>query len=77
MHIRDTPQFQPDRLYLAAKEAGMTQQAIAFALGSSMRAVQKWFLGESVPGGAKLVALARLLQREPDWFFTDDEERAA
>lgn len=77
MHIRDTPQFQPARLYLAAKEAEMTQQQIAFALGASMRSVQKWFLGESVPGGGKLIALARLLKRDPDWFFDDEEEKAA
>jgi transcriptional regulator with XRE-family HTH domain len=64
-----TPIFQPRRLYAAAKEAGLTQQDIAMRLGMSMRAVQKWFLGESTPGGDKLIALARLLHIEPAALF--------
>lgn len=76
MHTEATPHFRPDRLYAAAAEADLTQQAIATRLEMSMRAVQKWFLGESVPGGGKLIALARLLDREPGWFF-DSEEKAA
>lgn len=77
MHIEPTPVFRTDRLRAAASERELTQQAVAMRLEMSMRAVQKWFLGESVPGGAKLIALARLLGRDPEWFFEHETEEAA
>lgn len=73
MHIPATPAFRPDHLRVAAAAKGLTQQEVAIRLGMSMRAVQKWFLGESVPGGGKLIALARLLDQEPEWFFEEEE----
>lgn len=77
MHIEATPHFSPSRLRAATTAANMTQQDVAMRLGASMRGVQKWFLGEAEPKGGKLIALARLLDREPDWFFTDEAEEAA
>lgn len=76
MHIRTTPAFRPDHLRVAASAKGLTQQDVAVRLGMSMRAVQKWFLGESVPGGGSLIALARLLDQEPGWFFEEEDEAA-
>lgn len=70
--MQDVPtvrQFSPTRLREAAEAAGMTQQRIAVRLDMSMRAVQKWFLGEGQPTGHRLIALAELLEREPVWFY--------
>jgi len=74
MHTEATPHFDPARLRAATTEANLTQQDVAMRLGASMRGVQKWFLGESEPRGGKLIALSRLLDRDPDWFFTDEPQ---
>lgn len=39
----------------------MTQYEIAKKLGISEAAVSKWYLGKSLPKGANLVALSKLL----------------
>lgn len=67
--------FNSDRLREAARDSQLTQQQVAIELGMSMRAVQKWFLGESTPAGNRLVALARLTGRAPEWFFDIDLKR--
>jgi Predicted transcriptional regulator len=74
MRTPHAPEFLPDRLREASGE--LTQQDIAVRLGISLSTVQKWFAGKTVPGGAKLIALARLLDRDPSWFFSE-RDRAA
>ena len=66
-----TPHFSSSRLREAAEALELTQQDVAFRLGISMRAASSWFRGEQVPGGKNLIALARLLERDAEWFFEE------
>ena len=66
------------RLKGAIKDAGLTQEAVAREIDVTLRAVQFWVAGTQEPKGRQLVALARVLDREPSWFFSDNEpEREA
>lgn len=70
--------FSPDRLRQAVIGAGLNQQTLAFRLGRSVRGVQNWYAGTTVPKGQALELLAAVLNRDPDWFFVDVElEEAA
>lgn len=69
------PQFSA-RLREAIASAGLTQEAVAREVDVSLRAVQFWAAGTQEPKGRQLVALARVLDRDPAWFF-DNEELAA
>lgn len=51
----------------------MTQEALARELGLSLRSVQKWATGKGEPRGRQLVALSKVLDRDPAWFFTDPD----
>lgn len=76
MQHEPTPGFRADRLQEAARGHGLTQQAVAFELGMSISAVQKWFLGKSTPQGVPLIKLAQLLGVDPEWLFGIDLDRA-
>lgn len=70
--------YRPGRLVQALARTGMTQVGVAYHLGVSLRTVQNWCApGGPTPGGDNLVALARLMDCSPDWFFDDDEGEAA
>lgn len=43
------------------RENGLTQRYIAYKMGVSQQAVVKWESGKSVPRGATLLKLAKLL----------------
>jgi transcriptional regulator with XRE-family HTH domain len=64
------------RLREALADAGVTQEALARETDVSLRAVQFWVAGTQEPKGRQLVALARVLDRDPAWFF-EPEEKAA
>lgn len=51
-----------------------TSEAFARTIDRTLRTVQRWRSGESEPRGADLVLIARVLEREPSWFY---EEQAA
>lgn len=55
----------------------MTQTGVAFYLGVTVRTVQLWLAGSVTPGGENIVALGRLLDRSPEWFFDTTSKEAA
>jgi transcriptional regulator with XRE-family HTH domain len=66
-----------ERLREAITSAGLTQEAVAREVDVSLRAVQFWAAGTQEPKGRQLVALARVLERDPAWFFSEPEDVAA
>lgn len=55
----------------AAREAaGLTQRVLAIKLGRDIRAVNRWERAGIVPSPANLAALAKHLNRDPGWFYT-------
>ena len=64
-------------LRLALTDRSMTQTMLALQLGVSLRAVQKWVAGDAIPSSQTFLALAELLDREPQWFYTEPEREAA
>lgn len=67
----------PNRLRTALEAHGMTQEALARHLNVSLSTVTKWCTGRNQPHGARLIELAKALDREPGWFYEADEPRAA
>lgn len=65
------------RLRAAITDAGLTQEAVAREIDVTLRAVQFWVAGTQEPKGRQLVALARVLNRDPSWFFIEPEREAA
>ena len=71
-HQPETPQAAQTRKTLAEtlKEyrtrSGMTQEAVAEAVGVSRQSVSKWELGASEPSTTNLIALAELYNTSPD-----------
>ena len=65
------------RLREAISASGLTQEAVAREIDVSLRAVQFWVAGTQEPKGRQLVALGRVLGREPSWFFDEPLEEAA
>lgn len=61
------------RLREAITAADLTQEAVAREIEVSLRAVQFWVAGTQEPKGRQLIALARVLNRDPSWFFPGDE----
>ena len=59
----------------ALAEKGMTQEALAREIDVSVRIVQEWCSGRSLPRWPSLVRVAEALERTPDWFYAEHEER--
>lgn len=57
------------RLKLARLQKGMTQEELGEALGISKQAVSKYERGKMLPDSQVLIALSKLLQLKPDYFF--------
>lgn len=70
---RQLGRFDSRRFAGEIKAKGYTQEAFARALDVGVRNVQRWALGEGEPSGWNLVRAARLLEREPSWFFRAEE----
>lgn len=49
-----------------------TLEAFARSIDRPLRTVQRWKAGTE-PHGANLILLARALDRDPGWFYPDDE----
>lgn len=73
---REFPQVARN-IRLARKAAGHTQESLAQELGVTLRAVSGWEGATSLPARHNLVALARVLKREPEWFYGLENEKAA
>ena len=56
----------------------MTQTQLATAVGaSSLMAVSRWETGTHKPSDVFLVRLSAILGRDPAWFYTEPEPKAA
>ena len=51
-----------ERVFLAKKEKGLSQEALAEIIGVSRQAVSKWETGDAMPDTDKLIALCHALQ---------------
>jgi len=51
-----------------------TMESIARDADVTLRTVYRWRDGDAEPKGAQLVRLARVLGREPAWFYADNGE---
>lgn len=58
------------RLRQARKKAGLTQKAVADAIGVSFGAVSQWEQGVTMPNGNNLLGLAKLYRVRPGWITT-------
>jgi len=54
----------------------MSQNTLAVTLGISVLQVREWEAGKSRVGALQLMALAKVLCINPDWFFEDMPVRA-
>lgn len=62
-----------DRLKAARRDADVTQQQVADAVGVSPQAVSGWERGESVPETEKLAAISRIVGRPIGWLLDQYE----
>ena len=65
-----------EKLILARKRLGLSQEALAEALGVSRQAVSKWETGEALPETGKLPALAKLLGVSIDELLSEEPAEA-
>ena len=67
-----------EKIYYCRKKAGLSQDALAEAVGVSRQAISKWELGAAVPETTKLVPLAAALGVSVDWLLSEEgpEEEA-
>jgi Zn-dependent peptidase ImmA (M78 family)/DNA-binding XRE family transcriptional regulator len=67
--------FSPQRLTLARERRGMFRQELAARVGVTAVTVSRWENGKTVPPPDTVVALARVLEFPPDYFFGDAPPR--
>ena len=58
-----------EKIYQARKKAGLSQEALADALGVTRQAVSKWETGKSVPDTENLRQMAQVLAVSTDYFL--------
>lgn len=58
-----------EKIYQARKKAGLSQEALADALGVTRQAVSKWETGKSVPDTENLRRMAQVLAVSADFFL--------
>ena len=56
---------------------GLTNRALADAVGSTEHQVWRWRRGRVKPSDTTLAALAEALGRDLPWFYIDRDEKAA
>ena len=61
-----------EKIYYCRKKAGLSQDALAEAVGVSRQAISKWELGAAVPETPKLVPLAAALGVSVDWLLSEE-----
>jgi transcriptional regulator with XRE-family HTH domain len=57
-----------DSIRTARRDCGLTQREVAHKVGITVRSVSGWECGKAIPHLETLVALARALGQEPEWF---------
>ena len=60
-----------EKIYQARKKAGLSQEALADALGVTRQAVSKWETGKSVPDTENLRRMAQVLAVSADYFLEE------
>ena len=60
-----------EKLTRLRKGQGLSQEALAEALGVSRQAVSRWEQGTALPDAGKLLPCARLFQVSVDWLLDD------
>jgi DNA-binding transcriptional regulator YiaG len=65
--------FDGERVRVARKEIGLSNEALARAIDVSLRTVQRWQDGENAPQGAQLLRLAKALGLQPEDLYVEDE----
>ena len=66
-----------EKLYQLRKERGMSQEALAQALGVSRQAISRWELGEVAPDTGNVLATSRLFGVSTDYLLRDECEQEA
>lgn len=66
-----------EKIYQARKKAGLSQEALADALGVTRQAVSKWETGKSVPDTENIRRMALILAVSADYFLGDTAEPPA
>lgn len=66
-----------EKIYQARKKAGLSQEALADALGVTRQAVSKWETGKSVPDTENIRRMALILAVSADYFLGDAAETPA
>ena len=66
-----------DRIALARKQAGLSQEQLGEKLGVSRQAVSKWESGQSNPDVAYLAEMCRLFGVSSDWLLLGQETEEA
>jgi transcriptional regulator with XRE-family HTH domain len=64
-----------DRIRLALKECGMTQQALSTASGIPYRSVQHYTAGTQMPGSEALIKIRTATGASIDWLLTGEGEQ--
>ena len=62
-----------EKLTRLRKREGLSQEALAEALGVSRQAVSRWEQGTALPDAAKLLPCARYFSVSVDWLLDDDQ----
>ena len=63
-----------EKLIRLRKREGLSQEALAEALGVSRQAVSRWEQGTALPDGAKLLPCARYFGVSVDWLLDEDQD---
>lgn len=70
--VKETMELH-ERIALARKQAGMTQEQLGERLGVSRQAVSKWEAGQTNPDLAYVVEMCRLFGVSSDWLLLGEE----
>lgn len=66
-----------EKLTRLRKREGLSQEALADALGVSRQAVSRWEQGTALPDGAKLLPCARYFHVSVDWLLDEEQDWGA
>ena len=61
-----------DKILKLRKEKGLSQEALAEALGVSRQSVSKWESGAALPDTDKIIAMSELFGVSTDYILKDD-----
>lgn len=64
------------RLRRRRQELGLSQAELAMALETDTMNISRWERGYSGPRAESFLALARMLGRDPAWFYKSEEQAA-